>query len=385
MGSSFALPVVGVVGGGQLARMTHQAAIALAVDLRFLTEREEDPAPAVARWSELGSPLSHDDLGRFAESVDLVTFDHEVVDLDALEALERLGVRMFPRPDTLRLVADKAGMRSHLAGHGFPVPPWRAVVDEAGLDAALADLDGPVVVKRSHGGYDGRGVFTVSGPDEARRVAGPLLSGGDTLVVEPFLELEAELAVLVARRPDGVAVTYEPVTTVQVDGMCREVLAPALVPDPVRREASRLGNAIADAVDAVGILAVELFWTGGRLLVNELAARPHNTGHHTIEAAVTSQFENHLRAVLDLPLGDPSPVSPSAMVNVVGGPVEADPRARLGEGLGADAGAHVHLYGKTWRPGRKLGHVTVCDADPERALERARRVVVGLGGGEVTA
>jgi 5-(carboxyamino)imidazole ribonucleotide synthase len=133
----------------------------------------------------------------------------------------------------------------------------------------------------------------------------------------------------------------------------------------------------------VGILAVELFWTGGRLLVNELAARPHNTGHHTIEAAVTSQFENHLRAVLDLPLGDPSTVSPSAMVNVVGGPVGADPRGRLGEGLAADPGAHVHLYGKAWRPGRKLGHVTVCDPDPERALQRARRVVANLVGPEV--
>jgi 5-(carboxyamino)imidazole ribonucleotide synthase len=363
--------------------MTHQAAIALSVELRFLTEREEDPAPAVARWSELGSPLSHEDLGRFAESVDLVTFDHEVVDLDALQGLERLGVRMFPRPDTLRLVADKVGMRSHLAAHGFPVPPWRAAGGGAALDAALGELGGSLVLKQSHGGYDGRGVFVVSGPEEARRVAGPLLGRGDELVVEPFLELEAELAVLVARRPGGESVIYEPVTTVQVDGMCREVLAPARVPEPVREEACHLAGEVARSVDAVGILAVELFWTGGRLLVNELAARPHNTGHHTIEAAVTSQFENHLRAVLDLPLGDPSTVSPSAMVNVVGGPVGADPRGRLGEGLAADPGAHVHLYGKAWRPGRKLGHVTVCDPDPERALQRARRVVANLVGPEV--
>lgn len=376
--TAFHRPVVGVIGGGQLARMTHQAAISLDIELRFLAEDDADPAPAVGRWTDLGSPLSHDDLQRFAGTVDVVTFDHEVVDLDAIDALAATGVRLFPRPDTLRLVADKAGMRSHLAGAGFPVPPHAVIRSADDLPHAVATIGGPLMLKVSHGGYDGRGVFPVPDPADTWTTAQPLLKRGLTLVVEPLLDLEAELAVLVARRPSGDAVVYDPVTTIQVDGMCRAVLAPAADPGLADR-ARALGAEIAESVDAVGILAVELFQVEGNLLVNELAARPHNTGHHTIEAAVTSQFENHLRAVLDLPLGDPGLRSPAAMVNVVGPPGGADPRDRLADGLGADPGAHIHLYGKSSRPARKLGHVTVCDPVPTTAHERARRVVAALG------
>lgn len=359
--------------------MTHQAAIALDVGLRFLAEDEADPAPSVARWTDLGSPLRLADLGRFVAGVDVVTFDHEVVDLEALGSLEAAGARMYPRSDTLRLVADKAGMRAHLAGAGFPVPPWTVVRPGEDLAGVEQEIPGPLMVKVSHGGYDGRGIFPVVDPATTPEVAEPLLARGMTLVIEPLLELDAELAVLVARRPGGDQVVYDPVTTVQVDGMCREVLAPAIVPEDTRREARRLAAGIARSVDVVGILAVELFWTDGRLLVNELASRPHNTGHHTIEGAVTSQFENHLRAVLDLPLGDPSLRGPAAMVNIVGPPDGEDPRVRLAEGLGADPGAHLHVYGKASRPNRKLGHVTVCDADLETARLRARRVVEAMG------
>ncbi len=372
-------PTVGVIGGGQLARMTHQAAIALDVELRFLAEDEADPAPAVSRWTDLGSPLSQGDLERFVDTVDVVTFDHEVVDLDALTRLEAAGARLFPRPDTLRLVADKAGMRAHLAEAGFPVPPWSIVRSPADLADGVAAIAGPVVVKVSHGGYDGRGVFVVDDPADVDDIAAPMLARGTTLVLEPFLQLDAELAVLVARRPSGDLVVYDPVTTIQVEGMCREVVAPAEVDATIVAEARRLGAAIAESVDAVGILAVELFWADDRLTVNELAARPHNTGHHTIDAAVTSQFENHLRAVLDLPLGDPTLRSPASMVNVVGPLDGSDPRDRLARGLGVDAGARVHLYGKASRPGRKLGHVTVCDEHVAVARRRAQAVATALG------
>jgi 5-(carboxyamino)imidazole ribonucleotide synthase len=369
--------VIGVVGAGQLARMTHQAAIPLGLELRFLADRSSDPAAAVAPGWQLGSAMDPAALASLATDCDVVTFDHEVVDLDALDDLERTGAVLRPSASVLRIVADKAEMRKALADAGLPLPPFETVTDREGLEAVIARWD-EVVVKRARGGYDGRGVFVAGDRGEARTIAEPLLAAGERLVVEPFLALETELAVVAARRPGGDTVVYDPVTTVQVDGMCRRVVAPAL--DDRLDTARELAVRIASELGVVGLLAVELFSVAGSLLVNELAVRPHNTGHHTIEAAVTSQFENHVRAVADLPLGSTSPTcTAAAMVNVVGGPDGRDPRDLLSGALALDAGAHVHLYGKEPRPDRKLGHVTVCDDDRDRAVERAERVARALG------
>ncbi len=337
-------PVIGIVGAGQLARMTHQAAIPLGVELRFLADRSSDPAAAVAPGWQLGSAMDPAALASFAADCDVVTFDHEVVDLDALDDLERAGAVLRPSAAALRIVADKVDMRTTLDDAGLPLPPYAAISDAAGLDAALERWP-EVVVKRARGGYDGRGVFVARDPAAAREVAAPLLAAGERLVVEPLLRLESELAVLAARRPGGQTAVYDPVTTVQVDGMCRRVIAPAS--DHRLDEARDLAVRIASLLDVVGILAVELFSVDGRLLVNELAVRPHNTGHHTIDAAVTSQFENHVRAVADLPLGAPDATCRWAvMVNVIGGDGDADPRDLLDGALELDPGAHVHLYAK---------------------------------------
>jgi 5-(carboxyamino)imidazole ribonucleotide synthase len=231
-------------------------------------------------------------------------------------------------------------------------------------------------LKTARGGYDGKGVWTVASADEARTVV-EQLSG--TLLVEELVELQAELAVMVARRPSGEAVAWPAVETAQVDGVCREVLVPGRLPADVVQAAVDLAELVASIAEVVGVLAVELFWSKGALLVNEIAARPHNSGHWTIEGAVTSQFENHLRAVLDLPLGSTRPGHPQvASVNVFGGEDGQDPARLLPQGLAVE-GAHVHLYGKEARPGRKLGHVTVCGDDAGVVRERAWAAALALG------
>lgn len=373
--------LVGVVGGGQLARMMFQESIPLGIDLRFLVERAGDPVALVSPHHSLGSANSPDDLRRFAEEVDVLTFDHEVVDLDTLARLEADGHVLRPKAATFATVAHKRRMRSALRAAGLPMPAFRATTDPLEAAEAVAE-GGPQVLKIAHGGYDGRGTFFVDDPSEAERLVGAF--GGAEVLLEPRLDLLAELAVLVVRGPSGETVVYDPVTTIQVDGQCRRIDAPARHADDLLAAARATAQQAADAVDAVGVLAVEMFLTHDGLLVNELAARPHNSGHHTLDAAVTSQFANHLRAVGDLPLGDPSLTSPSAVTgNVIGRDEVADPRDRLAAGLAADPAAHVHLYGKSPRRDRKLGHVTVCDDDQDRAVDRVRRVVAALGGQEV--
>lgn len=363
--------------------MTHQAAISLAVELRFLADRLHDPATIVAPGGRLGSALDADDLRRFAEECDVVTFDHEVVDLDALSNLEAAGSVLRPSARALRTVADKLSMRHALATAGIPVPPSAPVMGSDDLEAVIADWP-RAVLKLSHGGYDGRGVFMVEGWEEAFEAVAGHLAEGSPIMAEPLLDLEKELAVMVARRPGGEHVIYEPVQTVQVDGQCRQITMPAPVEAPIRARAKEIAEQVADTIDVAGILAVELFLVNGELTVNELAARPHNSGHHTIEATVTSQFENHVRAVLDLPLGDPRAACPSAVtVNVIGRDTETDPRDLLADGLAVDPGAHIHLYGKEPRFNRKLGHVTVCHDDAETAAREAHRTAAALGSLEV--
>lgn len=366
-------PVLGIVGGGQLARMTIHAASRLGVRTRLLAGPDDHAAVTLADHAVRGEPADH--LERFAADCDVVTFDHEHVCPDQVEALEAAGAVLRPGATTLRF-ADKAHQRQSLRTL-VPVPD-HLVLDGDELVRRRLHAGDSVVVKAARGGYDGKGVWVAEGP-------GPLAAlhpslGRQRFVVEEHLDIDLELSVLVARRPDGQRVVYPLVQTRQVDGTCREVVAPAEVSPSVAVDAIDIAITVADAVDAVGILAVELFVVGDRVLLNEIAPRPHNSGHHTIEGSITSQFENHVRAVLDWPLGDPGPRAPAvAMVNVLGPADGSDPRRRLQEALAVD-GAHVHLYGKDARPRRKLGHVTALGDSRAEVLDRARRAAAVLGG-----
>ncbi len=369
---------VGVVGAGQLGRMMHQAAIPLGIDLWFMGNALDDSAAQVSQHARVGSAMEPEDLAAFADECPVVTFEHEVVHL---EALEGLSARTAFRPGhrALSAVADKIAMRTALADAGLPIPDWQRADT---CDDVLRALERwpDAVIKLSRGGYDGRGVFMVDDRAAGERLAEELAATGTPLLVEPRLGFDMELAVIVARRPGGEAVTYDPVATVQVDGQCRQVVAPAGVSEGLVGQAQTIGTRVAEALDVVGLVAVELFVVAGEISINELAVRPHNTGHHTIDAAVTSQFENHVRAVADMPLGDPSLHTPAVMVNVIGNETGDDPQAHLAAGLAADPAAHIHLYGKQARPNRKVGHVTVCDHDVDRAAARAWRVVEALRG-----
>ena len=360
--------------------MAGEAASALGLSMAVLAERPDDAACQVAAEVMLGSPFVARDLRAFTEHCGVVTFDHEQVDLEIVAALAAGGAVLWPGAETLELAVDKARMRTVLDGAGVPVPAY--VVVDPGRDApaavdSFARAHGwPVMVKAARGGYDGKGVWPVRDRAEAKAV---LARVAGQVVVEQLLPLDAELAVLVARRPSGSSATWSAVETAQVDGVCREVLVPGRLEPDVAEAASALGQKVAEIAGAVGVMAVELFWSGGRLVVNEVATRPHNSGHWTIEGAVTSQFENHLRAVLDLPLGSTAPQHPEvASVNIFGGADGEDPARLLARGLSTE-GAHVHLYGKAARPGRKLGHVTVCGDDPDLVRARAWSAAIALG------
>ncbi len=360
--------------------MAGEAASALGLSMAVLAEHADDAACAVAAEVLVGTPSDRAALRALAERCGVVTFDHEQVDLDLVGDLVAEGTAVRPGPATLEFAVDKAHMRVVLDEAGIAVPAY-AVVDP-GPDAAEAvakfgsDHGWPVMLKAARGGYDGKGVWPVQEQAEAEAVISAVAG---RIVVEELVPLEAELAVLVARRPSGESAAWPAVETAQIGGVCREVLVPGRLPRAVVAEAADLGQRVAGLVGATGVLAVELFWTGGRLLVNEVATRPHNSGHWTIEGSVTSQFENHLRGVLDLPLGATALAHPYvASVNVFGGDAGEDPARLLVRGLEVE-GAHVHLYGKGPRPGRKLGHVTVCGSDAEDVRTRAWSAALALG------
>ena len=367
------LPVVGMVGAGQLARMTHQAGIALGVSLRLLAASPDDGAALVAADVTVGDFRTYDTLLGFAQGCDVVTFDHEHVPGELLRKLESAGRVVLPGADALLHAQDKRIMRERLSALGVGIPRWAPV--RTGSDiVAFAGGRWPVVAKAVRGGYDGRGVWFLRGPDAAR----PLVKTGVELIVEEKVPLVRELSALVARSPFGQVAVWPVVETVQRDGICVEVLAPAPGLDGDRAvEAQQLAISLAAELGVVGVLAVELLDTGSALLVNELAMRPHNSGHWTIEGSVTSQFEQHLRAVLDYPLGLTTPLAPAAaMANVLGGGINLD--ERLHHLFAADPGVKVHLYGKAPRPGRKIGHVTVLDEDMDRARQRSRAAARAL-------
>lgn len=362
---------VAVIGGGQLARMMQPPAIALGIRLRLLAEGPDVSAAQVIPDHLVGDHTNLDDLRRIADGCAVVTFDHEHVPPEHLRALRAEGHAPRPGPDALLYAQDKAAMRARLSELGMPVPAHRVIDGPDELDAFAESVGGyPVVVKTTRGGYDGKGVWVVNDLPAAEEA----FATGQTLLAEELVFFTRELSAQVARRPSGELMSYPIVESRQADGICKEVVAPAPELDAgLAHEARTLARSIAEALGVTGMLAVELFETiDGRILVNELAMRPHNTGHWTIDGAATSQFENHLRAVLDLPLGPTEPHCPwSVMVNVLGGAVD-DLEAQREVVLQQVPEAHVHLYGKSVKAGRKVGHVTVVGDDLARTIERAR-------------
>ncbi len=375
-------PLVGMVGGGQLARMAHEAGIPLGIRFRLLADTPQDSAAQVVNDVVLGDYREMDALRGFAAECEVVTFDHEHVPTEHLHALQAEGIAVRPGPDALVHAQDKGVMREKLAAIGVPCPRNRIVQDPTDVARFAESEPGatgwPVVLKTTRGGYDGKGVWVVGSVDEA---AEPFRAGVPVLAEEK-VDFVRELAANVVRSPHGQAVAYPVVESVQKNGVCHEVTAPAPgLSEELSSEAQGIALKVAGELDVTGHLAVELFETrDGRILVNELAMRPHNSGHWTIDGAVTSQFENHLRAVLDLPLGDPRPRAEwTVMVNVLGGDYPDMYGAYL-HCMARDPGLRIHMYGKGVKPGRKVGHVTVCGDDLEDVRERARHAAAYLRG-----
>jgi 5-(carboxyamino)imidazole ribonucleotide synthase len=361
--------IVGVIGGGQLARMLIPAAVNLGIELRVLAEGAESSARLAA--TAIGDYRDRDTVLAFAEGVDVVTFDHEHVPQAILRELVANGVVVRPGPDALQYAQDKLLMRKRLTELDLPVPEWSAVHSATELDAFLVSHDGKAIVKTAQGGYDGKGVRLVT---SATDVA-DWLANGETLLAEELVEFRRELAQLVARTPTGEVAVWPVVESVQRDGICAEVIAPAPSTTPkLVAVATEIAVRIAEALDVTGVLAVELFeTTDDRLLVNELAMRPHNTGHWTIDGSTTSQFEQHLRAVLGLPLGETARRDDWAvMVNILGGPASGSLSERYEAAFADQPAVKFHNYGKAPRPGRKVGHVTATGTDLDETVYRAR-------------
>jgi 5-(carboxyamino)imidazole ribonucleotide synthase len=375
-------PAVALIGGGQLARMLQQAAIPLGVRLQLLADRSDDSAAQVIRDVRVGDYRDLATLRAVVAGCAVVTFDHEHVPTEHLRALAETGVAVRPGPDALLHAQDKLVMRERLTRAGIPVPRWRRVGSAAELAGFAAELGGwPVVLKTARGGYDGKGVWLVESAAGAEPVLAAATERGLAVLAEERVDFARELAVVLARSPYGQVAVYPVVETVQHGGICREVLAPAPgLRAEVALEAVRTAMVIAAELDCAGVLAVEMFEAPRGVLVNELAMRPHNSAHWTIDGAVTSQFEQHLRAVLDLPLGAPVARAPaSVMVNVLGGD-DPDVYRRYLHCMARDPALRIHMYGKQVRPGRKIGHVTVSGSRYDDLRDRAWHAADYLSG-----
>jgi len=351
------MPTVGVIGGGQLARMMQPAAIALGIDIKVFAEQEGSSAHYAT--TQVGDNTNYDQLASFAASVDVITFDHEHVPLVILEKLIANNVKIRPGPAALHFAQNKLAMRQALTEMGLPVPIWAAAKSSAEISRFIAENGPEIVVKTPIGGYDGKGVRVISQASEVADWIEAIDNYGGELLCEQKVPFVRELAQLVARNPSGDLRAWDTVQTVQKNGVCSEVIAPA--PGPVDSDAAKeIANKIADGLDVVGVMAVEIFETAsGELLVNELAMRPHNSGHFSIEGSITSQFEQHLRAVLDLPLGDTALMNEgSVMVNLFGVDSENGFVENYGAAMAKFPELKFHSYQKVPRPGRKMGHIT---------------------------
>ena len=344
-------PTVGVIGAGQLARMMVAPATELGITLRLFATSSQDSGAQVCSHV-VGDYKNIEHLKKFAEECDVITFEHELVPLSVIKGLEAAGVRVYPSSAAFIYSQDKAEMRRKL--QNFPAPQWLVVssVDQV--------TEFPVIAKSLSGGYDGRGVWKVASADQLS----DLLQQNGTLLVEELINFDAEIAVMVARSPHGQATSWTPTETVQVDGICTMTISPATsISSDVAESAQRLALEVANEVGVVGVMAIEMFVKGGELFINELAMRPHNSGHWTIEGSRTSQFEQHLRAILDLPLGDPTMTSRYAVMgNILGGEKTNMYRPYL-HLMARNPDLKFHQYQKEVRLGRKIGHVTALGDD----------------------
>lgn len=367
-------PVVGIVGGGQLARMCAGPAAEMGVTLSVLAEAPDASAALVVPSSPVGEHTDVEAVRALARECDVVTFDHEHVPREVLDALVADGVAVHPGPDALAHAQDKLVMRTRLADAGVPCPRWTAASTAEEVTTFAAEVGWPLIAKTPRGGYDGKGVLVAHRAEDLEGWLATAADRSEPLLLEEAVPFVRELAVLLARSPSGQAAAWPVVETVQTDGICTEVIAPAPgLSEESARAATAIGLDIAAALEVTGVMAVELFeLEDGSVLVNELAMRPHNSGHWSMDGAVTGQFEQHLRAVLDLPLGSPRPRAPwTVMGNVLGGE-HTDLYPTYRHVMARDPELKVHLYGKGVRPGRKIGHVNVSGDDLADLRERAR-------------
>lgn len=357
--------VIGVIGGGQLARMMIGPAIELGLELRVLAETNDSSARD--RATTVGDFRDIETVRAFAREVDVITFDHEHVPSEVIVALEEAGVTVRPGSAALAVAQDKIVMRRILEELGHPLPVWRVAETAADVAGFLEVNGGRIIAKAPRGGYDGKGVAVVT---DAAQVAEWLDQG--PVLMEEMVGFSRELAQLVARRPNGETAVWPAVETTQANGVCAEVILPAPTDDGrIIEVAAKLGRQIANDLNVTGVLAVELFeTTDGRLLVNELAMRPHNSGHVTIEGSVTSQFEQHLRAICDMPLGATDSLHPWAVMVNVFGSMDLERYSRVAQ----SSDVKLHNYGKEPRAGRKVGHVTATGTDVADTTSRARAV-----------
>jgi len=372
---------VGVIGGGQLARMMTPPAINLGIELKVLAEAENSSAAMATTM--VGDYTQFEVVAEFAKTVDVITFDHEHVPLEVLRRLEEAGVSVQPPSRALAFAQNKLEMRARLSALGLPMPIWAAISSVAELQEFLNDNGGVCILKTPIGGYDGKGVRVIKVVEDAADWLEPAMLGsvGGSLLAEEKVNFSRELAQLSARTPSGEFATWPLVQTVQANGVCSEVISPAPGADQSTLErAAEIARGVAEGLGVTGVLAVELFETpNGRLLINELAMRPHNSGHFSIEGSTTSQFEQHLRAVLDLPLGSTAPTqSHSVMVNLLGVDDKHDFVSSYEQVLAQHPSANVHTYGKAPRAGRKMGHVTVVGQDSADVLAEARATAQAL-------
>lgn len=340
-------PTVGIIGAGQLARMTVAPATALGINLLLFAQDKDDSAAQIAPHV-VGDFRDLSQLLEFAKKCDLVTFEHELVPLSVIKGLEAAGVKVFPTSHSFQYSQDKAVMRDKLSS--YPSPKWRVI------DDANEAFEFPIIAKRISGGYDGRGVWKVDNLDDLDE----LLSEHPQLLIEELIEFDSEIAVMVARSEHGQATSWAPTQTVQSDGICTLTISPApSISSTIAEQAQHLALTIADEISLIGVMAVEMFVKGDQLYINELAMRPHNSGHWTIEGSRTSQFEQHLRAILDLPLGDPTMTAPFAVMgNILGGEKSDMYRPYL-HLMARNPNLKFHQYKKEVRKGRKIGHITV--------------------------
>lgn len=364
--------VVGVIGGGQLARMMVPPAINLGLEIRVLAESSD--ASARIATTLVGDYTDPATVLAFAQECDVITFDHEHVPQHVLAELLTHGVRVHPGPHALEYAQDKLRMRERLQELGVPIPGWAHASTPQHVTDFLEEWGGTAVAKTARGGYDGKGVRFVSRAEDVTDWL-EQLQPGESVLLEEHVQFRRELAQLIARRPQGEMAMWPVVETIQRDGICSEVIAPAPGSQgKIADLAAHIAESIAVGLDVTGILAVELFeTTDDRILVNELAMRPHNSGHWTQDGSVTSQFEQHLRAVLDLPLGATGLTAPwTVMVNILGGPSSGNMLKPYPRAMADHPTAKIHTYGKTPRPGRKVGHVNVSGEDLDEVVYQAR-------------